>query len=361
MVGGDGIGPEVVAEAVDVLDRAGFEGSFVEAAAGWTHWLETGEAIADQTLDLVATHGLCLFGATTSQPAAVADALAAQRRLPPWSSPILTLRRKLDLDVSYRPIRSFPGNPGNALIRSEGRVIEPDADMVVVRQNTEGLYVGVEWRQLPDQVLTVLASHPNWPDTGEESPAVSVRVVTRRSAERTAEAGFALAKARGEHEVVVAEKANILRATSGLFVEAAEEVSERYPGIELVSMNADAAVMEMVACPRRFGVIVTSNLFGDLISDAAAGLVGGPGFVPSSNVGDTAAVFEPAHGSAPTIAGSGTANPVAAILAGAMLADHVGQTDVADRIRSSVAEAIAAGLPASTSAIGQAVRAVLTP
>lgn len=360
MIGGDGIGPEVVSEAVDVLDRAGFEGSFVEAAAGWAHWLETGEAIADQTLELVATHGLCLFGATTSQPPTVADALAARLDLPPWTSPILRLRRKLELDVSYRPIHSFHGNPGNVFVRSEGLITEPEVDMVVVRENTEGLYVGVEWRQLPDQVLSVLASHPNWPDTGTESPAVSVRVVTRRAAQRTAEAGFALAEARGEHQIVVAEKANVLRATSGLFVEAAEEVAEHYPGIELVSMNADAALMEMVARPQRFGVIVTSNLFGDLLSDAAAGLIGGPGFVPSANVGDTAAVFEPAHGSAPTIAGSGTANPVAAILAGAMLADHVGQADVAARIRSGVAEAISAGLPAGTSAIGEAVRAAVS-
>ena len=357
MIGGDGIGPEVISEAVGVLDAAGFAGSFVEAGAGWDLWVQTGESLPVATVDLVDRHRLCLFGAITSRPSADADAAASRLGIGTWTSPILELRRRFGLDISLRPAVSFPGNPGNAARRSgDGGFFEPPVDLVVVRQNTEGLYSGVEWTDPPPAVRAALASHPRWTVPDRERVAVTARVVTARASVHLMDVAFSLAKQRGETEVVLAEKPNVLRATSGLVVEVARETAKSHPGVRVVEMTVDAVLMEMVARPDRFGVIATSNLFGDLLSDAAAGLVGGPGFAPSSNLGERVAVFEPVHGSAPDIAGTATANPIAAILAAAMLADHSGQFDVGTRIRRAVAAAIAAGLADSTSEISRRVR-----
>jgi 3-isopropylmalate dehydrogenase len=357
VIGGDGIGPEVVAEAVGVLQAAGFPGAFVEAAAGWQAWQEGGVALPAATLDLVETHRVCLFGAITSQPEAVTSAESHGRE--PWRSPILELRQRFDLDVSVRPARSFPGVADRIGRRAaDGTWVEPVVDLVVVRQNTEGLYAGIEWTDPPGAVLQALRSHPRWRFGGEDL-AVGVRVVTRRATERAARAAFDLAQRRGASEVVLAEKPNVLRETSGLVLRVAAEVATRYPDVSLAPMNADAVLMEMVGRPERFGVILTTNLIGDLLSDAAAGLIGGPGFAPSANLGSDAAVFEPVHGSAPDIAGSGTANPIAAVLAGAMLAEHTGFGDVAEAIESAVERAVAKGLPEGTGAIGRAIRAAM--
>jgi isocitrate dehydrogenase (NAD+) len=360
-IGGDGIGPEVTEEAIKTLEHAGFAGSWVEAPAGRAHWLATGEALPDSTLSLVALHGLCLFGATTSGPASETESLARRHRLRPWRSPILHLRQALGLDIALRPARSFPGNPGNAIrLGADGGVEEPAVDLVVVRQNTEGLYAGVEWHPLPEKVAECLAANPRWNNGWNDSDtAITVRVVTRRRIERLVAAAFAQAERRGEDRIVLAEKPNVLRATSGLVVDVAREMANRHQTIELDVRNVDEVLMGLCSRPDAFGVIATTNLFGDLLSDAAAGLVGGPGFAPSANLGESAAVFEPVHGSAPDIAGGGTANPVAAILAAAMLAEHVGQGAVDRRIRTAVERAVAGGLPTGTGAIGRTVRAAL--
>jgi 3-isopropylmalate dehydrogenase len=243
---------------------------------------------------------------------------------------------------------------------ADGRVEEPAVDLVVVRQNTEGLYAGVEWHPIPEDVARALATHKGWDEEwGRQDTAITVRVVTRRAVERLITAAFAEAERRGERRIVLAEKPNVLRATSGLVVDVAREVAQRHEGFELAVRNVDAVLMDMTLQPDAFGVIATTNLFGDLLSDAAAGLVGGPGFAPSANLGQAAAVFEPVHGSAPDIAGQGTANPVAAILSAAMLAEHVDQKAVAGRISNAVAQVVAAGAPTGTRAIGHAIRSAL--
>ena len=358
MIGGDGIGPEVVAEAVAVLESAGFGATWVECRAGRDVWLEEGEALPAHTVETVRSSGLALFGAVTSQPESVTAAEAERLGLSPWTSPILALRRRLGLDVSVRPATTFPGNPANPLRRRpDGGVEEAPVDVVVVRQNTEGLYAGVEWEDPTDDVRRVLSGHPRWPAMADDERwAVSVRLVSRSATRRLVRVALDLARARGEDRIVVAEKPNVLRATSGLVVDTALALAAEDPGIEVVPVNVDALVMDLVAHPDRYGVIATTNLFGDILSDAAAALVGGPGYVPSSNVGPTAAVFEPAHGSAPDIAGRSTANPIAAILAGAMLAEHVGRPETACRIRRGVAAAVAGGLPRDTAGIGAAIR-----
>lgn len=357
VVGGDGIGPEVTAEAVAVLQAAGFPLGFVEATAGWQAWLDGGVALPAATIDLVEAHRVCLFGAITSHPDGVTAGISQGRE--PWRSPILELRQRFGLDVSVRPARSFPGTPGRVGRRApDGSSVEPAVDLVVVRQNTEGLYAGIEWTDPPAAVLEALREHPRW-RFGDEGLAVGVRVVTRQATERVARAAFDLARRRGEAEVVVAEKPNVLRETSGLVVRIAAEVAGDHPGISLVSMNADAVLMEMVGRPERFGVILTTNLLGDLLSDAAAGIIGGPGYAPSANLGSDTAVFEPVHGSAPDIAGTGAANPIAAVLAAAMLAAHTGFDDTARAIETAVARAIAEGLPEGTAAIGRAIREAL--
>jgi 3-isopropylmalate dehydrogenase len=361
VIGGDGVGPEVVDEAVATLGEAGFRGSFVEADAGWDCWRSTGVALPGETKRLLERHHLCLFGATTSRPEVETEALARAEGLQAWRSPILELRSGFGLDVSIRPITSFPGNPGNALRRGvDGAVEEAVVDMVIVRQNTEGLYAGLEWRPVPEDVSRALATHPGWKpawDVGDV--ALGVRVVTRRATERLVTAAFHQARHRGEARVVLAEKPNVLRATSGLVVEVAEQVALHHPGIELDVRNIDALLAQLVADPASFGVIATTNLFGDLLSDAAAGLAGGLGFAPSANIGDTVAVFEPVHGSAPDIAGRGVANPIAAILAAAMLAEHVGQPEVASRIRTAVGKVVARGGAGGTGTVGDAVRTAI--
>jgi 3-isopropylmalate dehydrogenase len=360
-VGGDGIGPQVIAEAVATLEEAGFRGSFVEAAAGWDLWRSTGESLPPETLEGIAAHRLCLFGATTSRPAAEAERIALDEGLRPWRSPILELRRRFALDVSLRPVVSFAGQPGNALRRGpDGSVEEVNVDLVIVRQNTEGLYAGVEWRPIPQELVRVLSSHPSWSSTwSTDDTAVGLRIVSSRATERIVEAAFQAALRRGDRRVVLAEKPNVLRATSGLVVEIAEEVAKRHPAVDLEVKNVDALLTQLVADPASLGVIVTTNLFGDLVSDAAAGLVGGLGFAPSANLGDDVALFEPVHGSALDIAAKGVANPTAAILAAAMLAEHVGQPDVATRIRNAVSHAVAAGGAIGTVAMGRAVRSAI--
>jgi 3-isopropylmalate dehydrogenase len=349
---GDGIGSVVVPEAVRVLEAAGFDADFVPAAIGWTCWRKDGDALPRRTIDLLAEHKVGLLGAITSKPPA-----AAEFELPAhlkgdglkYVSPILTLRQHFGQDICMRPCRSFPGNPTNFVRRRvDGSIEEPALDIVVFRQNTEGLYAGIEWTDPPPDVRRALALHPKFAPF-EQVPgrdlAVTVRIVTREACRRILDAAFRYATTHGINTVTLAEKPNVLRETSGLFEEVAREVSRAWPQVGLSLVNIDALLMDLARRPEGQRVIVASNLFGDIVSDAAAGLTGGPGFACSANLGHEVAIFEPTHGSAPTHAGFDVpiVNPIAAILAGALLAEHDGAPEIAARIREAIAAVIAEG------------------
>jgi len=294
---GDGIGREVIPEAVRVLEATGLSFNFTPVEVGYETWKKTGDSVPESSLDLIKENQALLFGATTT-PVGVQN----------YSSAIITLRKALKVYANIRPARSLPV-PGS----------QPNVDLVVVRENTEGLYSGVEH--------------------ASSDFAFTVRIITREASERIAKKAFELAETRGRRLCVVT-KANIMRATCGLFRESCYAVSKQHPNVSVSELYIDVAAMNMVMSPQRFDVIVTSNLFGDILSDAAAGAVGGLGMAPSANIGDGFGLFEPVHGSAPDIAGKGVANPVAAVLSASMMLDYLGEAKWADRIEKAVYSAL---------------------
>lgn len=348
---GDGIGPVVLPEAIRVLEATGFRADWIPAEIGWRCWCEEGNALPARTVELLREHRLGLFGAVTSKPRReAAEELNPELRDQGHSyfSPILGLRQIFNLDVCMRPCRSFPGNPLNFVRRVGESFEEPVIDVVVFRQNTEGLYAGIEWTDPPDVVLEGLRAHPKFRrfnDVRGEDLAISTRVFTRPAVRRILRAAFEYADRHNYEMVSVCEKPNVLRETSGMMIEEAEKLQAEFPKIHLRRVNVDALMMWATRNPEDYGVIVAGNLFGDIISDAFAGLVGGMGFAASGNLGQEVAVFEPSHGSAPKYANQLVpgVNPAAMILAGAMLLDHLGETARADRVRSAMAAVVRAG------------------
>ncbi len=349
---GDGIGNQVLPEAIRVLNAVDFDATYVHGDIGWEFWCREGNALPDRTIQLLQQHKLGLFGAITSKPKKEADAEldpALRGRGFTYYSPIVTMRQRFGLDICVRPCVGFPGNPLNFIRkRVGGGFEEPQVNVVVFRQNTEGLYCGVEWTNPSANVRGALESHPKFRPfsaTKGEDLAISVRVITRRNAERICRAAFEWAKKYGYKNVTICEKPNVLRETSGMMEEVAKQVSKDYPAIPLWSTNIDAQTMWLTKNPEDYGVIIASNLFGDVISDAFAGLVGGLGFAASGNVGDEVAVFEPTHGSAPKYAelDPPIVNPIAMILSAAMMLDHVGETAKARRVRDAIAAVVKEG------------------
>jgi len=349
---GDGIGNQVLPESLRVLKAVGFDADYIHADIGWDCWCKEGNALPERTIDLLAKHKLGLFGAITSKPNK-----AAQAELKPelrdkgyvYYSPIVTMRQRFNLDICMRPCVGFTGNPLNYIRkRTDGGFDEPQINSTVFRQNTEGMYAGIEWTNPPGVVRTALNSHPKFkafasvpgPDI-----AVSVRVITRPAARRIITAAFEYAKKKKFKAVTICEKPNVLRETSGMMEETAKEIQKNYPDIQLWSTNIDAQLMWLNKNPEEYNVIVASNLFGDILSDAFAGLVGGLGFAASGNIGDIVAVFEPTHGSAPKYAelNPSIVNPIAMILSAAMMVEHVGETEKADRIRNAVSTVVKDG------------------
>ncbi len=349
---GDGIGNQVLPEAIRVLDAVGFDATYVHGDIGWEFWKSEGNALPDRTIDLLQMHKLGLFGAITSKPKKEADAElspALRGQGYTYYSPIVTMRQRFNLDICMRPCIGFPGNPLNFIRKKvDGGFEEPQVNVVVFRQNTEGLYCGVEWTNPPAPVRAALESHPKFKpfkSTRGEDLAVSARVITRQSATRICRAAFEYAKKYGYKNVTICEKPNVLRETSGMMEEVAKQVAKGYAGIPLWSTNIDAQTMWLTKNPEDYGVIIASNLFGDVISDAFAGLVGGLGFAASGNLGDEVAVFEPTHGSAPKYAelNPPIVNPIAMILSAAMMLDHVGERQKGDRIRAAIAAVVKEG------------------
>lgn len=349
---GDGIGNQVLPEALRLLKATGFDAEYVHADIGWECWRNEGNALPDRTVELLAKHKLGLFGAITSKPKKEADAeLKPELRGKGYSyfSPIVTMRQKFNLDTCVRPCISIPGNPLNFIRKKpDGGFEEPLVNVVVFRQNTEGLYAGVEWTNPPEQVRAALGTHPKFkPFAATPGPdmAISVRIITRKAARKICKAGFEWAKKYGYKSVTICEKPNVLRETSGMMEDEAKAVAKEYPGIALWSTNIDAQTMWLTKNPEDYGVVVASNLFGDVISDAFAGLIGGLGFAASGNIGDEVAVFEPTHGSAPKYAelDPPIVNPIAMFLSAVMMLEHVGEMDKAKRIREAIAAVVKEG------------------
>ncbi len=349
---GDGIGKTVLAEAIRVLDAVGFEADYIKAPIGWKYWCTEGNPLPDKTIDLLRNFKLGLFGAITSKPKAKAAAELAPALRDKgyvYFSPIVKMRQLFNLDICIRPCRAFPGNPLNFIKRGPGNAVEePPVDAVIFRQNTEGLYSGVEWTGPPDIVRDALDLHPNmdkYKDVPGRDMAVSLRIFTRPACRRICKAAFEYARKHGYKSVTVCEKPNVIRETSGMMEEEAQKIAADYPDIQLWSTNIDAQMMWLTKNPQDYGVIVAGNMFGDIISDGFAGLVGGLGFACSANIGKDVAVFEPTHGSAPKYENLDPpiVNPVAMILSACMLLDHIGETEKAERTRNAVAAVIADG------------------
>ncbi|KPJ99062.1 MAG: isocitrate/isopropylmalate dehydrogenase family protein [Gemmatimonadota bacterium] len=300
LIPGDGIGPEITEAVLRVLDAVGAAIEWDEQLAGVAALERTGSPLPEATVESFRRSGVALKGPLTT-PVGTG-----------FRSVNVALRREFDLYANVRPAKT---------ILHGGRF--EDVDIVLVRENTEGLYIGFE------------ATIP----VGDDPRAVaqSNAVVTRRGCERIARFAFEYALQHGRRKVTICHKANILKAVSGLFLETARNVAREYEGrVDVNDVIIDAAAMKLVLDPTQFDVIVTTNMFGDILSDEIAGLVGGLGLAPGANVGEGAALFEAVHGSAPDIAGKGVANPSAMLLAACMLLDHLSQSAAADRVRGAL-------------------------
>ena len=350
---GDGIGGAVLDETLRVLEAVGFEADYVHADIGWEFWKKEGNPLPDRTIDLLEKHKIALFGAITSKPKDKAlDALDPSLRDKGlvYYSPIVAMRQHFDLDICIRPCKAFKGNPLNFIRKGPGNTIEePPVDVVLFRQNTEGLYGGGEGTNPPDKVYDALMSHPkfkkNFADVPREDLAVSTRIFSRNACRRILTAAFEHADKFGYKSVTICEKPNVIRETSGMMREEGKKISEKYPHIDLWETNIDAQMMWLTKNPENYGVLVSGNMFGDIVSDGFAGLVGGLGFACSANIGEEVAVFEPTHGSAPKYADYKVSivNPMAMILSSCMMLDHIGETEKAVKIRKAVETVIAEG------------------
>jgi len=349
---GDGIGQTVLPEAIRVLDAVGFEANYVHGDIGWEYWITEGDALPQRTIDLLEEHKIGLFGAITSKPkdeAAKELSPELQDKGYVYFSPIVGLRQHFDLDKCIRPCRAFNGNPLN-FIRKDGKggFEEPEVDAVIFRQNTEGMYGGIEWTNPPAQVREALETHPKmkkFAHVKSEDMAISTRILSRGATQRIIRAAFEYAKKHGYSNVTVCEKPNVLRETSGMMLSEARKIAEEYPGIDLWDTNIDAQMMWLTKNPENYGVLVSENMFGDIISDGFAGLIGGLGFACSANIGDEVAVFEPTHGSAPKYEKlePSIVNPIAMILSACMMLDHIGEGEKAEKIRTAIAKVIEEG------------------
>ena len=353
---GDGIGKVVLDEAIRVLDAAGFEADYVEGDIGWEFWRSEGNPLPQRTLDLIAEHKIGLFGAITSKPKDEAfNALSPelQEKGLVYASPIVGLRQHFGLDICLRPCKTYKGNPLNFIRRGPNDSIqEPEVDVAIFRQNTEGLYGGVEWSNPPKQVYDALMTHPkfkqNFGDAPVEEVSVSTRIFTKKCTERILRAAFEHATKYGYKSVTVCEKPNVIRETSGMMYKMAQEIQKAdFSEIELWNTNIDAQMMWLTKNPENYGVIVAGNMFGDIVSDGFAGLIGGLGFAcsaqynPETGIG----VFEPTHGSAPKYADYPVSivNPIAMVESACMMLDFIDEQEIAKNIRKAVAEVVLDG------------------
>ncbi len=341
MLPGDGIGKDVMDAARIVLEKTGLDAEYLDGDIGWEFWIKEGEPLPQRTIDLLNRTNCCLFGAITSKPRDEADhELSPELKGKGFSyfSPIVRLRQEFNLRTNLRPCKAYPGNPLNH---------RDTIDIVVFRENTEDLYSGVEFHPVPQSLKNhLLDLHPKmkkFAETPAGDMAISCRIITRNACRNIVRDAFEYAKKHGYPTVTVVEKPNVIRETSGLMVREARRVAQEYPGIELWEANIDAMCMWLIKNPENYGVLVTSNMFGDIISDLCAQLVGGLGFACSGNIGDRYAVFEPTHGSAPKYAGQYKVNPMAMLLSVKLMLDWLGETGKAEHLEQAIAGVIQEG------------------
>ena len=302
LIPGDGIGPEVAAAARQVIDATGVKINWHVEEAGAAQIEKTGTPLPEQVIQSIRNTGLALKGPVTT-PIGCG-----------FRSVNVALRKALDLYVNLRPAKNYPNIPSHF----------SDVDLVVVRENTEDLYAGVE--------------HMVGADAAE-----SIKIFTRQGCRRILRFAFDYALKNGRHKVTAVHKANIMKCTDGMFLEEARRIAAEYPGIEFQEMIVDAMCMNLVTAPEKYDVLVLPNLYGDIVSDLTAGLVGGLGVAPGANIGKDAAVFEAIHGSTPDIAGKDMANPTAIMLSGVMLLRHIGESSAADYIDEALRRVYASG------------------
>jgi isocitrate/isopropylmalate dehydrogenase len=329
---GDGVGIDVTDAAKIVLDRLDLDAEYIHGDIGWEFWCNEGEPLPQRTLDMMKETDCAFFGAITSKGKDVADKELApelQGKGYSYRSPIVRMRQLLDLYICLRPIKAYAGNPLN---------YKDGIDLVVFRENTEGMYIGVEYARVPEEFYAVKGTEKLSRDA-----AISFRAITPAGSERIVRAAFEYAAKHNRKRVTAVHKANVLRQTDGVFMEAARKVAAEYPGIQFDNANIDAMGMWLLKNPLNYDVIVTTNLFGDIISDLCAQMVGGLGFGCSGNIGAEYAVFEPTHGSAPKYAGQYRVNPIATILAAKMMLDWLGEPDKAAQLEGAVAAVISEG------------------
>ncbi len=338
---GDGIGKEVLQAARIVLDQAGFEAEYVHGDIGWDFWCTEGDAFPHRTIELLKSVDAAMFGAITSKPVRAAEAelvpeLRGENLV--YRSPIVRMRQLFDLYICLRPCKAYGGNPLN---------FKEGIDLVVFRENTEDLYSGVEFSPVPDDLAATLHHLSKQFLPFASLPlnqfAISCKINTRQGSERIVRAAFEFARTNDRKKVTVVHKANVVRATDGLFLEVAKEVAREFPEIVMDDANIDAMTMWLLKNPFNYDVLVAPNLYGDIISDLCAQMVGGLGFGASGNIGKKLAVFEPTHGSAPKYAGQYKVNPIATILAAKMMLEWLGEKEKAAQIEEAVAGVIRDG------------------
>ena len=297
---GDGIGPEIMTQVLKVLNKVGAPLSYIQKEAGSVALEKCGALLPEDTVEAIRQYGIALKGPITTPIGGGFKSLN------------VTLRQTFDLYSNVRPVQNLPGVTTRF----------SNVDLTIVRENTEDLYAGIE-RQVD-------------PDTAE-----SIKRITRKGSERIARYAFEYAKANGKKTVACVHKANIMKLSDGLFLKTCQDVAKDYPGIEMKDVIVDNACMQLVTRPEQFEVIVTENLYGDILSDLCAGLVGGLGVVPGANIGKGIAIFEPVHGSAPDIAGQGKANPTALLQSAILMLRHLGEMDRAKKINEALFKALA--------------------
>jgi len=337
---GDGVGRDVIEAAMLVLDKLAVDAEYIYGDIGWEYWRKEGNALPDRTIKMLKETDCCLFGAITSKPkedaAAELDPSLRGKGLS-YFSPIVRLRQEFDLYTNLRPCKAYPGNPLN---------YRENIDLVIFRENTEGMYAGVEFHPLPQTVRDALLIHPKmkaFKDTPLTDIALSTRIMTKKGCTRIVRAAFEYARKNKRRSVTIVEKPNVLRETGGLMLGIARAIAKEYPEIPLKEANVDAMCMWLVKNPHDYDVLVAENLFGDIISDLGAQLVGGLGFASAGNISDTYGVFEPTHGSAPKYAGMYKVNPLATFLAAKMMLEWLGESEKAKSLEEAIAEVIKEG------------------
>lgn len=338
---GDGIGIEVMEAAKIVLDKIGLDAEYIHGDIGWEFWRAEGDAFPQRTIDMLKTVDAALFGAITSKPVKTAEEELAPHlkgKGYTYRSPIVRMRQLFDLYICLRPCKAYPGNPLN---------FKENIDLVIFRENTEDLYAGVEFNPVPKELSDTLSALSKqfapFKDLNTDEYAVSCKINTKKGSERLIKAAFEFAKKYNRKKVTIVHKANVVRATDGLFLDMAKQVAKNYPQIKMDDANIDAMCMWLLKNPFNYDVLAAPNLYGDIISDLCAQMVGGLGFGYSGNIGGKLAVFEPTHGSAPKYAGQYKVNPIATILAAMMMLDYLGEKEKAKAVEIAVARVILEG------------------